>query len=1366
MSEQDFAQDRPDAGDVDGPDSVAVVGMAARTAGAPDVTTYWDNLVAGRCSVRPLTDEELAAVDPATRVDPDFVGVTADVADVEMWDAGFFGFSPRVAQLTDPQHRIFLEVCWQAMEHAGYDPLGCPGVTGIIAGTGFPTYLQNNILGNWDLIAEAGHMQLAIGNDRDSLATMVAYKLNLSGPSFTVQTACSTSMLAVHLACTSLLSYESDVMLAGGVAIQTPQAAGYLYEEGGILSPDGTVRSLDAKTRGGVFGNGAGAVVLKRTADAIRDGDVIYAQILGSATNNDGLSRAGFAAPGLRGQSDVIAEALGNAGVHPDTVSYVEAHGTGTVLGDAIELDAVSRGFLPRDPTAGPCTIGSAKANIGHIDRASGVLGLIKATLMLHHRRIPPQINYETPNANLDTASGAFRVNTEAEEWHAGPRPRRAVVNSFGMGGTNAVSVLEEAPPRTEAGGPSGDPQVLVLSARSAAALAEATSRLRDHLAEHRETELADVAFTLRTGRTAFNHRRAVACADRDEAISALSHPDTGQVRDLEQTRRHRQVVLAVPDAELAATDLETRAGPALYAVEPAFAAAVDRCAAALGREVAALWADPAAGLVVRYALGELLGAAGVRPHRFVATAGQGAVAVAECLAGTRPLARLTEPTEPGDGMSRAELADLAGDEDVVLVELGDGRLLRALDTGSALAEDGSRLAVFAEPFTDPALPADRLRVAVRDLVARLWLAGADPVWTAPPAARPPRRVSLPTYPFERRRLWVDPPESWLAPVRPDQRNENLDEWFNAPVWRQAPRLAAPDLTARLTEAGPWLVVGTPGSAALAEALRDRLADAGAAVDLVTDDDSGAPLVHGTGPHTVLHTGATEPLPAGASVTEEFEQAHRVGFESVRRLVGDLLDRPGEAPPRLLVLTTGAVRVSSVDPLVPAHAGLVGLARVVPQENPGFRCALVDVGPGAAGDERLLTDLLTDAVDGGATTLAYRHGGRWREDHEQLTLPEPSAPVFREGGTYLITGGFGRVCLALAEHLAGRHHARLALLARDPLPDEQTWSDWLAAHPAQDRTSGRIRAVRALREAGAEVLVVTADVADAAQVADAAARVRAEFGEPHGVIHGAGVQSEDFFGLTHALTEAQCLEHYRAKLFGLAALAEVFPLAALDFCVTLSSLSTVLGAIGHAPYAAANAAMDALAHALFDTGARVLTVDWDSWPSAADPTGRGEASTVAKFRMSYPEGIAALRRALTAVGSLPRLVHSTGDLAARLAAWVDIADVEDAEDGERHPRPPLGTPLVAPADDLERNIAEIWQDVLGLTGIGVLDDFFELGGHSLMAVRLINRIRGAVGINVPIAVLAECPTVRALAEQIRSLGEPARPRTASTAADR
>ena len=590
------------------------------------------HLITGQQSIRPLTEQELAEVDPALRRNSHHVAVTSAVPDVDLWDAAFFGFSPREAEFTDPQHRLFLECAWEAMEDSGYDPKGYPGVVGVIAGCGFPTYLQNNLFGHDDLINEVGHLQLAIGNDRDALTTMVSYKLDLHGPSVAVQTSCSTSMVAVHMAAQTLLNFESDLMLAGGAAIATPQKAGYVYEEGGILAADGVCRSLDARGSGGVFGNGVGVVVLKRAVDALRDGDHIYAMIIGSATNNDGVSRAGYAAPGLRGQAEVMAEGVSSADVSPDEISYVEAHGTGTLLGDSVELDAISRCFTPRDPAAGQCRIGSVKANVGHLDRASGITGLIKTSLMLERAKIPPQVNFETPNPNLDLDSGVFSVARELEDWQQGTGPRRAAINSFGMGGSNAFVVMQERPPAVDltlaTGDTASEPQLLVLSARTPSALDAATERLRDHLRENSGVSLPAVAFTLQTGRTPFNHRRALVAHDVADAIAGLSGQGSRRHRSADQPRRHRAVTLLIPDGPVT----EPESARALYDAEPVVRAAFDRFAERSGADSARIGEGGADDDAFRYALGALIAAWGVRPRRCIGI-GRSA-AVADCIMG------------------------------------------------------------------------------------------------------------------------------------------------------------------------------------------------------------------------------------------------------------------------------------------------------------------------------------------------------------------------------------------------------------------------------------------------------------------------------------------------------------------------------------------------------------------------------------------------------------------------------------------------------------------------------------------------------------------------------------------------------------
>ena len=503
--------------------AIAIIGMSGRFPGAQTVEAFWQNVAAGVKSIRFFTMEELAAagVDTTLLQHPNYVKAGAVLEGFEQFDAAFFGFAPHEAELMDPQHRLFLECAWEALEDAAYDPQTSTGLIGAFGGTGFSSYLMYNLYLNPEIMDWVDPFQASVVNDKDSLASTVSYKLNLKGPSFTVQTFCSTSLVAVHLACQSLLNYECDLALAGGSAISVPHVTGYVYKEGGIVSPDGECRTFDAQAQGSIMGNGVGVVTLKRLAEALEDEDHIYAVIRGSAINNDGSMRVSYTAPGLDGQSEVIAEALGHAGVTAESISYIEAHGTATKLGDAVELAAMKKAFGLQTNKRQFCAIGSVKPNVGHLDRASGVTGLIKTALALQHQQLPPSLNFEHANAEVGLEDSPFYVNTQLRAWESQGAPRRAGVSSFGLGGTNAHVVLEEAPERAPSS-PSRPWQLLLLSARSETALEHATDHLRRSLHEQEEYHLADVAYTLQVGRSAFNHRQVVVCRDRAEAIKAL----------------------------------------------------------------------------------------------------------------------------------------------------------------------------------------------------------------------------------------------------------------------------------------------------------------------------------------------------------------------------------------------------------------------------------------------------------------------------------------------------------------------------------------------------------------------------------------------------------------------------------------------------------------------------------------------------------------------------------------------------------------------------------------------------------------------------------------------------------------------------
>lgn len=566
-------------------ESIAIVGMAGRFPEARDLEELWHNLIHRVDCIRDLTDDELrkAGVDPAT-LPPNYVRCDTLVDGIEMFDASFFGFSAREAEILDPQSRVFLECAWEALESSGLSGEPDPGWIGVFAGVSLPTYYLSNLLSRPELAASMGGFQLLLANERDYFATRVSYKLDLRGPSVNVQTACSTSLVAVHMACQSLLAYQCTAAIAGGVRLSVPQGNGYVAQEGSIFSPDGRCRSYDAKGAGALFGDGAGVVVLKRLSDALADGDPIHAVIRGSAWNNDGSMKVGYTAPSIEGQAECIALAQAVAGVDPATITYVEGHGSGTPLGDPIEVSALTQAFRAgTEGLTGPkgfCALGSIKSNVGHLEAAAGIAGLIKATLAMEREAIPPNCHFENPNPQIDFANSPFYVPTEAVPWPRNGQPRRAGVSSFGMGGTNVHAILEEAPVRTPSG-PSRAWQLLNLSARTPLALEAMTERLAEWLAAHPEADLADVAHTLHTGRRTFRHRRAILCRDRDDALSVLRSRDPRRVLGSVQDKAERPVVFLLPGLG----DHYAGMTLGLYRAEPTFRAEIDRAAALLRAE-------------------------------------------------------------------------------------------------------------------------------------------------------------------------------------------------------------------------------------------------------------------------------------------------------------------------------------------------------------------------------------------------------------------------------------------------------------------------------------------------------------------------------------------------------------------------------------------------------------------------------------------------------------------------------------------------------------------------------------------------------------------------------------------------------------
>lgn len=1482
------------------PHAIAIIGMAGRFPQAADLDAFWRNIAAGAESLASLSDEDLdaAGVPAALRARPTYVRRGTFLEQAEYFDAAFFGYSPREAQVIDPQQRVFLESAWEAMENAGYAPGSIADSVGVYAGASMNSYVYAQLLRNPALAEAVGGYQIMLGNDKDFLCTRVSYKLGLRGPSVTVQTACSTSLVAVQMACRALQRGECDMALAGGVSLSFPLGAGYLYQEGMILSPDGHCRPFDADARGTRAGAGVGIVVLKRLDEAIAAGDSVRAVIRGIAINNDGAGKAGFTAPSVDGQVEVIATAQALAGVPARSIGYVEAHGTATPLGDPIEIAALTQAFRADTTDTGFCRLGSLKANIGHLDAAAGIAGLIKTVLVLQHRELPPLVNFRRPNPALGLERSPFSASAEGSAWRVDDgTPRRAAVSSFGIGGTNAHAVLEEAPlpaarPSRHAG------QLLLLSARSAEALDATGTRLAAHLRAHPEQALADVAFTLQIGRQAFAHRRMVVASEAAEAAAALEAPQRAPVL----SGRHEGGTRPVAFLFSGQGSQHAGMGRGLYAAEPVYREVVDRCAdllqALIGADLRRLMHEPGNdaalaetrftqpalfvgelalatlwrhwGVVPRAMLGHSIGEyvaahlAGVMSLedalKLVAARGAlmqqmpaGSMAAVQLAAdalqpwladgveiaainaptmctvsGTTPavealLARLkaggvdakplrtshafhsammepalapflqllrsvrlsppslpyvsnlsgtwittqqaTSPDYYAEHLRRtvrfdAGLRTLAADPALHFVEVGPGTALTSLARLSLGSEAARRVLPSMRRPNDPR--DDRL--ALLDAAGRLWLAGATLDWVAL-HDEPRGRVPLPSYPFERQRHAVPPAdslppstvavrESGTAPVR---RSSNVDDWFYAPTWTRD------DSRAQTALEGCWWLVG--GDSALAAALQQALAERGAQGVLV--GAAGAPHGEGPVPRGAIHLGSLGSAAIDGSAA----------YDTLVELAAALAARAGGASLRLLHATARAESVLGEPVQRPRDALATGPVLVLPLEWPGLQTRSVDLGDAAVGStvQALLAELGLPANE---PQVAWRNDRRWVRRHERVELPTAGVEALplRPQGCYLITGGLGGMGLAIARWLASHWQARLLITSRSAVPPREAWDDWLRSHPADDRLSAAIVALREIESAGGAVCVAQADAADEAAMTRALSEGRSRFGELHGVIHAAGVSGQGALALRGTPAAARAV--FAPKADGLDVLRRLLGAQSLDLFVLTSSINAVVGAAGACDYASANAVLDAFVDSdAVPTGWRqVVAIDWGAWRDV------GMAATLRVPEAMQAHWQAHLAGAIAPAAGVEALARVLAS--GRRRVVVDTYDLVRSGELIRRPSSPAGTPskpapaaplapsaprlqarTTAPAADGEpsaaqRQLLAIWSELLGVEDIGIDDDFFELGGHSLMATRVLSRIGETLGAHLALRDVFDAPTVRALAARVEVAGGAAAPDTA------
>lgn len=1377
---------------------IAIVGMAGRFPGAESVDEFWELLREGKSGIRDLTEDELEGLD--LDLEEDYVKRYASFAEPTAFDADFFGYAPREAELLDPQHRVFLECAWTALEDAGYDAHQTNDRIGVYAGSALNTYLVN--LSNDPEIRESvNEVQAVVSNVMGLMPTRVSYHLDLRGPSCGIQTGCSTSLVALHEACRAVLDGDCEMALAGGVTIGRPEPEGYLYEPGGIASPDGCCRPFDAEGKGTLFGNGVGVVVLKKFEDAVRDGDAIRAVILGTAINNDGADKVGLLAPSVAGQTEVIRQALKRADVSPATISYVEGHGTATELGDPVEFAALDQAMgdplLKKGVT---CRLGSVKSNVGHLDAAAGVAGVIKTVLALQHESLPPTLHFEKANPQIDLAERPFEVSRDLSPWPRNELPRRAGVSSFGMGGTNAHAILEEAPLRKDASS-FATKWVFALSAKSEQALARKRGDLEAFLKSGTAT-LADVAFTLQVGRRAMAYRQAVVGGSSEELFEKLSESRSCEVKDA------RPVVFLFSGQGSQYPEM----GRELYENEPVFRDALDECAAEIGDlELIALVTQQDQSLqetavvqpalfALEYALARLVMSWEVKPAAMLGhSLGE---YVAACLAGVFSLKdALRLVRQRGALMQRCpEGSMLAVRAGVVTVQewLDEGLEIAAANAPDQTVVSGSRddilklqeeltkneiasmvlptshafhsgsmepaLAGFREALqgidldppkldlisnrtgkwltaaeaTDVEYWVDHLRHSVLfheglrtlsanlpeacylelgpgqtlcrfteaslkgalaipvlpeilEAQAKLWRHGVRLNWVATHAEKP-RRVPMPTYPFERRKHFIS--RKYGAEKR---KQVSSVSWFSIPAWRQSPLLSgAKRKRERL------VMIGRPDCKTALKQFEPVWVDEGEVRPSSKEDFLRLIETLGDGPIRWIYLWNLED-----------------GISRLIALAQAFQEFPSEETRSLDVVTQGSFEASGP----PQQAALSGLLKVFPQEIARLECRLLD---GQSLDH--LVREWTDPSD--EKVIAHLGRNRWVQEYQEVALPDLETPNLIKGGTYLVIGdlvdGLG---LVYARALRDELNAKLILIGREDIPGPSAWDSWLASHGGQHPLSQTVKRIKALGREGEDFVMDSVALADETAVQEA---VQARLGDERlaGIFYADVMGGEASCALSE-LTEDEQDRIFEKKVRQVDAVMALVEAQNPGFVVLQSTLSAIIGGPGFAAYAAAGSYLDGIA--LRSEHPALVAINWDAcrlddWESQGD-------SRLMAGAFSREEVWQATRKIL-AQPHLRQVIVSRRSLEEEPALPAEVIRDEAGK-------------YEAPRTSVEAAVAKAMGDLLGIPKIGRHDDFFAQGGHSLLAIQAVTKLRKEFKVEVPMrAILQGTPTVAGIAQVI------------------
>ncbi|AHI76850.1 SDR family oxidoreductase [Burkholderia thailandensis] len=1315
---------------------VAIIGMSGAFPGASDVREFWRNLESGRCSLERYSEQELldAGVDPAHLKSPKYVPVGGRMRDIECFDNEFFGISNHDARLMDPQQRVFLQLAWHAFEDAGFVPGAHPGRVGVYAGVSLNSYLHTVVFRSDEVDLDRDGQSILFGNLSDYLTTRLSYLLDLKGPSVNIQTACSTSLVAIHEACQGLLSYQADVALAGACSINVPNTRGYLYSQDSFFSPDGQVRAFDEQAAGTVFSNGAGLVVLKRLEDALRDNDQIYAVLKASAVNNDGSDKVGYAAPSVSGQSAVIRDALHACEIRPEQIQYVETHGTGTSLGDPIEIAALTQAYAAdrrRGAAHRPakCAIGSVKTNIGHIDVAAGVAGVIKTALALRHKTLPASLGFEKANPRLGLENGPFYVNDRTQPW-ASDTLRVAAVSSFGIGGTNAHAILEEAPVQDPL--PATKPAYcLTLSARTAQSLEALRGSYLAFLSGDDLPSFADLCFTSNVGRKPFAHRIAIAASGAADAARRLADA-TAATSD---GQPHR-IVVSTPAADANAT-WQAICGGDIDPREPLFEAA-DRYSAA---ELVAAYAALLVAQLRRLGLAAALRQPAHLPDSLV-----------ELLAPRRddPLRELIAQA-PADASQSDYPLTLSAES-----ELRIGTRVHALGA-----------------------PSLRGRF-VAELLAAGWAAGVPVDWASFHADEARRKTSLPAYAFAKKALWLS---TATEAERRNRKIEDIGQWFYKPTWRETAALAA--RTRRADEpadasvlvfsadrahrlAAPWAAAArclyvVPGAGF------GELSDDTYCIDPASEGDYQRLIetlaARGRLPRRVVHAWLAAEA-AWDGTPANFANCQTLGLFSLIFFARSLNRvTVGSAACSIVVAASQMAALTPREEVNPDKATVLGISRTLQKEYPFIDCRIVDIAShelfGATDSAAQLGLEFLEPLTPENEIVVLRGARRWQTTYQRFAVPAKCEPDVQARGVYVIFGGLGELGLNVAAHLASRAPCTLLLVNSKRFVARDEWPAWIDEHGADHPYSKKIEKIREMEKAGATVLLQQCDVADAKRVDAVLDDARERHGVIHSVIHAAG-------RVENGMIDNKDVRHFEtvfeAKVYGTYNLLSYLKRHPVTKVILCSSMNSIIGGLGQIDNAAANAFVDAVAQtSLAASLGDICSTNWGAVNAErlTRPNVLPQFADLSREHMRNhmtEREIAAVYDRILHWNFGPRLVISTIDFDSVLEHWGEVSKVTElarlrhvaAEAGEQASARAPDDDGYAYRSELHRFVETSWARILGVAHVDWDGVLLELGAHSLSAVQFVSMVKDRYDVSLHAMIIYEIRTLGLLVEHIET----------------